>query len=249
MISWPGRVILLDIEGTVSEIVFVHDVLFPYARKNVRSFIHRNQTVPAVRVVLDRMAQDSGFPDLVTWCPLPLGTEASVDWLVTRVESWMNQDAKLTGLKALQGLIWEQGYHDGTLKSHLFSEVPACLHAWVQALRTVAIYSSGSVAAQKLLFAHTQYGDITPYISTYFDTTSGGKRESASYGRIAEQLGQPESEILFLSDVPEELAAATDAGMSTALVVRPGNRPTDEQRFARIASLEEVRLIDRVQPD
>ncbi len=240
MMAWSGRVILLDIEGTVSEIAFVHQVLFPYARQNVEGFLGSSSARPEVRDVIELMAKDAGASHSSSWCPFPVESPEGVAWLVQQVHDWMDRDAKLTGLKALQGFIWESGYRDGSLRSHIFPEVPECLKRWTSSGQTVAIYSSGSRAAQKLLFAHTTAGDLTPWISAYFDTTSGGKRETTSYHTIARQLGVPESSVLFLSDIPEELAAAAGVGMSTGLVIRPGNRATDDQRHPRIHSLEEI---------
>lgn len=241
--EWSGRVILLDIEGTVSEIAFVHHVLFPYARQNVTAFLTSDMARPEIREVIELMAKDAGADSATAWCPHALESCEGRAWLVRQVHDWMDLDAKLTGLKALQGFIWESGYRNGSLRSHVFPEVPGCLKRWTASGQTVAIYSSGSRAAQKLLFAHTTAGDLTPWISAYFDTTSGGKRETNSYHTIARQLNVTEASVLFLSDVPEELTAAASAGMSTALVVRPGNRPTDDQRHSRIHSLEEIAIM------
>jgi enolase-phosphatase E1 len=243
MMAWSGRVILLDIEGTVSEIAFVHQVLFPYARQNVAGFLASHLARPEIQDVLELMAKDAGAAHSSTWCPFPIESPDGIAWLVRQVHTWMDRDAKLTGLKALQGFIWESGYRDGLLRSHIFPDVPECLRRWTESGKTVAIYSSGSRAAQKLLFAHTTAGDLTPWISAYFDTTSGGKRETTSYHTIARQLGVPESSVLFLSDIPEELAAAASAGMSTSLVNRPGNRATDDQNHPRIRSLEEISVV------
>ena len=240
MMAWSGRVILLDIEGTVSEIAFVHQVLFPYARQKVEGFLASHLAQPEIQDVIELMAKDAGAPHASSWCPFPIESPEGIAWLVQQVHAWMDRDAKLTGLKALQGFVWESGYRDGSLRSHIFPEVPECLKRWTELGKTVTIYSSGSRAAQKLLFGHTTAGDLTPWISAYFDTTSGGKRELTSYQTIARQLGVPESSVLFLSDIPEELAAAASAGMSTALVVRPGNRPTDDQKHPRIRSLDEI---------
>lgn len=240
MITWPGRTILLDIEGTVSEIAFVHQVLFPYARAKARAYLETEAENPALVPVLDTMARDAGAPDFAHWSPGPAGSPETIAFLVGQIHQWMDRDAKLTGLKALQGLIWQQGYADGTLRSHVFPEVRECFEAWVAAGLKIAIYSSGSIAAQKLLFAHTIAGDLTPFISGYFDTTSGPKREVASYRTIAGRLGLAPSEILFLSDIPEELAAAEEAGMAVGLAVRPGNKPTEDGRFPRFSSLVEV---------
>lgn len=240
MIKALGRVILLDIEGTVSEIAFVHEVLFPYARRHVREFLLNHIHRPEIGETLNTMARDAGAESAVAWCPYPIASSEGIDWVVGQIHAWMDQDAKLTGLKALQGLIWETGYRDGLLKSHIFPDVPKCLNRWVEAGQTIAIYSSGSRAAQRLLFAHTTAGDLTPWITAYFDTTSGGKRVASSYQTIAGQLGIEPSGVLFLSDVPEELTAAASVGMQTGLVVRPGNRPTEDQQHPRMTSLDDI---------
>lgn len=235
-----GRVILLDIEGTVSEIAFVHDVLFPYARRHVRDVLLQRMHQPEVGEALQAMARDAEAESVSDWCPYLVASPEGIDWVVERIHAWMDHDAKLTGLKAMQGLIWEAGYQDGSLKSHIFPDVPKCLRRWVEAGRTIAIYSSGSRAAQRLLFAHTTEGDLTPWITAYFDTTSGGKRVASSYQTIACQLGVESSGVLFLSDVPEELTSAASVGMQTGLVVRPGNRPTADVKHRRVTSLEEI---------
>lgn len=243
MITFPGQVLVLDIEGTLSEIAFVHEVLFPYIREKVGEFLRHHSLDANVVEVLELMARDDKAPRFSSWCPYPWGTSDATDWIIQRIHRWMDQDAKLTGLKSLQGLIWSQGYADGTLRSHVFSDVPPALEAWYRAGCRIAIYSSGSQAAQKLLFAHTVQGDLTRWISEYFDTTVGAKREISSYQTIAYRLGCQPHEILFLSDVPEELEAASAADMKTGLVVRRGNRGTSDSRHPRLYSLEEVRLI------
>jgi enolase-phosphatase E1 len=137
----------------------------------------------------------------------------------------MDQDAKTTGLKQLQGLIWENGFESGELKAHLFDDVPQSLALWNMAGIDVRIYSSGSIHSQKLFFGHTTQGDLLHLLKGHYDTTTGPKRESESYTRIAAGFGLPPADVLFLSDVVAELDAARAAGMQTALVIRPGNAP------------------------
>src|SRR5205823_401284 len=132
---------------------------------------------------------------------------------------------KSTALKSIQGKIWDKGFANGELKGEVFPDVPSALRRWTEEGKKVYIFSSGSVLAQKLVFGHTQYGDLTKYLSGFFDTKTGPKREPQSYNTIAKKIGIAPNDILFLSDVPEELIAAQQAGMQTKLVVRPGNKP------------------------
>ena len=209
------RVILLDIEGTATPIEFVHNILFPYARARVRGFLALHATEPDVRADLDLLRSEHAAepPDatLPPWEPV-----AYVHWL-------MDRDRKSTGLKSLQGKIWEEGYRGGELQGlgQVYPDVAPALARWRQQGRAVAIYSSGSVQAQRNLFANTTAGDLAPYISGYFDTTAGPKREPESYERIATALGRDPIEVVFLSDASAELDAAREAGVQTMLCVRP----------------------------
>jgi enolase-phosphatase E1 len=242
MIPFAGRLILLDIEGTTSNLAFVHEVLFPYARQRVAAYLTDHRGSAAVHVALEQLAHDAGTAEFAAWCPHPAASAEAVAWVAAHVHRLMDADAKQTGLKQLQGLIWEDGYRDGTLRAHVFPEVPACLRAWRAAGLALRIYSSGSVAAQKLFFAHTVAGDLTPLFAGYHDTKVGGKREPASYRAIAAEAGLPPRDILFLSDVPEELDAAQAAGCAVALAERPGNRPVEDRRHPRFRSFEEIQV-------
>lgn len=217
------RVLLLDVEGTTTPITFVTTVLFPYARAAVRDFLERRGREPDVRRDLaqlrdeherDRRAEAGPPP----WRDDVASAAAYVLWL-------MDQDRKSTGLKALQGRIWEEGFTAGALRGDVYADVPAAFERWGAQGRHIAIFSSGSVLAQKLLFTHTPLGDLTRSIRGFFDTTTGPKRDPDSYRRIAQALGRTPSEILFLSDVPEELDAARAAGAATALCCREGSPP------------------------
>jgi enolase-phosphatase E1 len=230
------RAILLDIEGTTTPIAFVHQVLFPYARLRLHDYLARHADDPAVRadVALLRAeyaAEQAHSPDLPPWNP-----EAYVYWL-------MDRDRKSTGLKALQGRIWEEGYRTGDLKDkgEVYPDVRPALERWYRAGKTIAIFSSGSVQAQRNLFANTTAGDLSAFLSSYFDTTTGPKREAHSYREIAAALGQPTNAVLFVSDVSAELDAARSAGMGTALCVRdtarPDESPTDHPRIHSFAEL------------
>ena len=215
------RGILLDIEGTTTPIAFVHDVLFNYARAQVRDFLRANFSAEDVRADIallreeyDADLKDGHDPPLITDEGGSLA--AYVEWLIER-------DRKSTGLKSLQGKIWRQGYVEGSLKSQVFADVAPAFARWRSRGLNISIFSSGSVLAQQLLFAHTEAGDLTPFIDNYFDTQVGRKGEAESYRRIAEALGFSTHEIVFICDVIAELDAANEAGMKTLLCVRPGN--------------------------
>lgn len=201
-------VVLTDIEGTTTPVRFVHDVLFPYARARLPGWLPAHAGEPDVAAAIDAVRADAGVRDLA-------------DVVVTLL-AWIDADEKRTPLKALQGRIWEAGYRDGSLRSPVYPDVPVALRAWRAEGRRLAVYSSGSVHAQRLLFAHTDAGDLTPLFSAYFDTTTGPKRAEASYRAIAAALGVPAADVRFLSDVVEELDAAAAAGMRTTLVDRDG---------------------------
>lgn len=211
--------VLLDIEGTTTSISFVHRSLFPYAAAAVEEFLRLHQTPEKAAEV-----QAACLAVLADATPeeRALGEKAAVLAVVRRQ---MAADVKATGLKLLQGLIWQRGYESGALRGELYDDVPLCLRRWHESGRPVAIYSSGSRLAQQLLFRHSVAGDLTPYLSGYFDTTSGPKREPASYAAIAAAWGQPPEQIIFCSDLPAECAAAASAGMQALLIMRPGNAP------------------------
>ena len=209
------RGILLDIEGTTTPISFVHDVLFSYARAHARDFLKNNQDSDEVRADIALLREEHAA-DVSQNLQPPESIADYIDWLTDR-------DRKSTGLKSLQGKIWRQGYLDGTLKSQVFGDVAPALERWHAAGLRIAIFSSGSVLAQQLLFAHTDAGDLTKFIDDYFDTNVGKKGEPESYRRIATALGLEPNEILFISDVVAELEGAKEAGMKTLLSVRPGN--------------------------
>ena len=205
--------ILMDIEGTTTSIDFVHDTLFPYARKRMHSYLAENAQDQAVRTSLAQVTQTVHDEEGRNISP----TEAT-DVLV----GWIDKDRKHGALKRLQGMIWKHGYHQKHYTAHLYDDVKPCWESWRSAGKKLAIYSSGSVPAQKLLFAHTAHGDLTHHLSGYFDTGSGHKRETESYRNITGALAVPAPSVLFLSDIPEELDAAREAGMRTSQLVRPG---------------------------
>jgi len=199
----PPAGILTDIEGTTSAIAFVKETLFPFAAAELDAFLDAHGAEPEVAAILAEVA-----------------AAAPGESPRAALRRWMAEDAKITPLKTLQGLIWRAGYADGRLRGHLWPDVAPCLSAWAAAGLRLAVYSSGSVEAQKLLFGHSVAGDLTPLFAGFFDTRMGGKREAASYAAIARALELPAGAILFLSDVAEELDAAASAGMATCQIVR-----------------------------
>ena len=225
--KFSGRGILLDIEGTTSSVSFVYDVMFPYVRKHLTFEVFSNWMEPEYIEAFHAIARDAGHESLDALLKQegltrenPLRAAELVCKEVTRL---MDADVKATGLKQLQGLIWQSGFEGGELKAHVYDDVPPALAAWQAAGKDVRIYSSGSVQAQKLFFGHTVAGDLLPYVRGHYDTTTGAKKEADSYRKIAADFGLPPADILFLSDVVAELDAARAAEMQTALVVRPGN--------------------------
>jgi enolase-phosphatase E1 len=222
-------VILLDIEGTTTPISFVYDVLFPYARARLRTFLEEHANDNDVRADLDLLrSENRGDASASTDAPVIAENASPSSLQIETAHAYllwlMDRDRKSPALKAIQGRIWESGYASGALRSIVFSDVPVALERWAQQNRRVAIYSSGSVLAQKLIFRHTQAGDLSRWIEAYFDTGAGAKTQSSSYTNIAGALGVLQGEILFLSDAPAELDAAAQAGLQTRLAVRPGNR-------------------------
>jgi len=217
------RAILLDIEGTTTPIDFVLKTLFPFAATQVEDFLRQNASDPEIKTLVTELrstwsgAASSGAPVWIeSTSQERLASAASyVRWLISR-------DSKITPLKTLQGKIWEQGFRSGGLKGEVYSDVALALTRWRKQGRRIAIFSSGSILAQRLLFAHTTAGDLSADLEAYFDTTTGSKREPASYKKIAAALQLPSQQILFVSDVAAELDAARVAGMSTALSLRPG---------------------------
>jgi enolase-phosphatase E1 len=211
--------VLTDIEGTTSAIAFVKETLFPFAAEALDSFLDARGDDPQVQAVLAAV-------------PGP-------DRRAT-LRAWMAEDAKATPLKALQGMIWRAGFEDGRLKGHLWPDVPGCLRAWAEAGTALAVYSSGSVDAQRLLFRHSLAGDLEPLFGGFFDTRMGAKREAQSYTRIAEAWGAAPASILFLSDVAEELDAARAAGLATCQLVRPEDGTLPSGRHPEAADFKAV---------
>jgi enolase-phosphatase E1 len=233
--------ILLDIEGTTTSNEFVYEVLFPFAHQHAKEFIQQHRESPDVRTDIaglraEYLADVGGGIEPPPWLD---DADDSLESVTAYVHWQMKRDRKSTALKSLQGKIWEAGYRSGRLLSQVYPDVPPAFARWRKQGKKIYIYSSGSILAQKLLFAHTTSGDLSGYISDYFDTTTGAKRSTASYWAIAEKIAS-HMEVLFLSDVTAELDAARNAGMQTALCVRPGNAEVDSTTHAAVDTFDVV---------
>ena len=225
MISAKYKVVLLDIEGTTSAIDFVHTTMFDYARNNLEDFLVSSFETKETIEALEVFAQDEKQPSLTAFLVGTSSKAEKIDRIVNLASQRMKEDSKATGLKALQGMVWRKGFNNGELKGHIYNDVPDAFKRWKKSGITIAIYSSGSILAQKIYFANTIFGNLGTLISNHFDTTSGPKRISSSYENITNILNAKAGDILFLSDVTEELDAAKAAGMATGLLIRPGNKP------------------------
>jgi enolase-phosphatase E1 len=206
--------ILTDIEGTTSSIAFVKDVLFPYAAREIPAFVRAHRAEPAVAEILAQTARESDID--------ATDTEA----LIERLLDWIRADRKITPLKTLQGLVWRSGYETGAYRAHIYADAAAALRDWKDRGLDLYVYSSGSIAAQRLFFRHSEAGDLTDIFSGYFDTTTGPKQHADSYRAIAAQINPHPERILFLSDVIAELDAARAAGLQTTLLHRPDDSPS-----------------------
>lgn len=231
------RAVLLDIEGTTTPIAFVHEVLFPYARARLARYLEAHWEEHEVTEVRRRLTEEYE-QESRSEARTGLRTAGDVAAFALRL---MDRDRKSPGLKLLQGLIWEEGYRVGQLRGQVYEDVPAAIRRWRASGADVAIYSSGSELAQRLLFQSTVHGDLTPELKAFFDTAVGAKVEAASYARVATALGRPPGEILFVSDVVAELRAARETGMAVVLSVRPGNPPqTYSETLETITSLDQI---------
>ena len=241
--SQPIHAVLLDIEGTTTPIRFVYEVLFPYVRRHLRRYVEQHAASPGHAPLYDRVrdehASDRAAAEAVPpWIDQPPAARA--ESIVAYLEWLMDRDRKSTALKALQGLIWEEGYRGGNLVGEVFADVPAALARWRAQGIDVGIFSSGSVLAQQLLFRHSSAGDLTSLLRWHFDTTTGPKADPESYRRIAAAMGTPAASVLFVSDIEAELDAARTAGMQTRLAIRPGNRTPLGDGHAEIRTFDEL---------
>ncbi len=236
------RGILLDIEGTTSSISFVHDVMFPFALKHMEQYIAAHGTEAECQAAFEQVAVDAGHESIAAWANST--AQDPVHLVVTEVRRLMASDIKATGLKAIQGLVWKQGFDSGELVAHTYPDVIPAIGSWRDAGIDVRIYSSGSVPAQKLFFGHVEdHGDCLHLFSGHYDTRIGGKKEVESYTKISKDWGLAPTEILFISDIADELTAALDAGCQVAASLRPGNAELPTQPpLARIQSFSEVEI-------
>ena len=222
------KAIVTDIEGTTSSLSFVKDVLFPYARAHLAEFVRQHQ-------------QDETVKNLLADVNAIVGADLSIEASIKQLIAWIDADQKLTPLKSLQGLIWDAGYRQGDFKGHVYADAVRALQQWHQQGLALYVYSSGSVQAQQLLFGYSEAGDLTPLFTGYFDTHVGAKREADSYQRIAEQIGLDAENILFLSDIVEELDAARQAGFATRWLLRDQLLPADSSHTA-VADFDTIRF-------
>ncbi len=214
------KLYLFDIEGTTTDINFVHNILFPYSFKNIEPFILTHQTHPGIKKAIEDVRE-------TVWNEEQ--RQLSLYQVIDRLQTWIKADRKHGALKEIQGLIWDEGYSKNDFKGHIYEDVKPFFKKILSKGKKVGIYSSGSVHAQKLIFGYSQEGDLTPLISYYFDTKTGGKRETLSYSEIARQTSLQPEEIHFFSDIPEELKAAQGARMSVTQIARDGYRPSEFQ--------------------
>jgi enolase-phosphatase E1 len=235
------RWLLLDIEGTTSSVDFVYKTLFPFSSARVEDYLHEHSAERQISETIESLRSEharehANDPQIGEW--RGDSAEETIKSAATYVRRLIELDRKVTPLKTLQGMIWEEGFLSGELKGHVFEDVPRAFARWKSEGKRIAIFSSGSVQAQKLLFGHSVAGDLTKYIEAYFDTTTGPKREAASYAAIAKALVVSAADVMFVSDVTAELDAAHEAKMDTALMVRPGAPEQGNSRHVRIENFD-----------
>lgn len=208
------KYVLSDIEGTTSSISFVVDELFPYFRSNI-------QELPRMAMVSE---VKESFAQVISLVKEEEGKSiTTTEEVIAYLDKWSREDRKVTPLKTLQGFVWKKAYEDGSIKGHVYDDVPTCFNKWRANGLKIGIFSSGSIHAQKLLFQYSCFGDLSKHLSNYFDTNTGAKRDTSTYQSIAEILDLHPQQILFLSDIKEELAAADEVGYQTIQLVRPGS--------------------------
>ena len=223
------KYILTDIEGTTSSVSFVYDILFPYFRENIEK-LREMKLNPDVFEAFEQTIELSAELD---------GEQIRhTDEILAKLLQWSREDKKITPLKTLQGILWKEGYACGQIKGHVYDDVPAALAAWKARHIQLGVFSSGSVQAQKLIFAYSVHGDLTPHFSNYFDTTTGGKREVETSRKISAEIEVKPQNILFLSDIREELEAAKEAGYQTVQLVREGTAANWEATAADFSEIK-----------
>ncbi len=241
------RGVLLDIEGTTSSISFVYDVMFPFARKHFADYLEKHWDSDPVQDAVSMLVQDDkdwNAPELLL-AEFDDGHDPELyrAGVVKCLLRLMDNDIKATGLKKIQGLVWQEGFTSGEMVAHVYGDVRPAIEAWKATGKDVRIYSSGSIHAQKLFFEHSVAGDMLPLFSGHYDTTTGPKKDAGSYRQIAEAFGLPADEILFVSDIVDELDAATEAGMRAVLSIRPGNKPVENSdRYQAVNSFTDIKV-------
>lgn len=230
------KAVLLDIEGTTTPIDFVHKILFPYAKERISKFVETHFS--ELQKEIDQLIEERSLDETYT-APVDPTEPGSIS---AYLEHLIDTDRKSTPLKSIQGMIWKEGYESGDLRSLIYDDVPPAFERWTNNGIKIAIFSSGSVLAQQLLFRYTDHGDLTGFISNYFDINIGPKREPSSYQKIAGELGYKSGDIIFVSDIVEELDAAKTAGMQTALSIRPNNAEAKRFDHKAIDSFDELSL-------
>ena len=223
------KYVLTDIEGTTTSVKFVYDQLFPYFRSHIgdlKSMIQLPDVQEAFRLTV-KLSLDLEGRKL-----------NSVDEIINTLYRWSEEDRKITPLKSVQGILWEDGYKKGELKGHVYADVLPALEQWKSQGIQMGVFSSGSIAAQKLIFGFSELGDLTPFFSHYFDTTTGGKKDAETYPKIAEVIGFQASKIIFLSDITDELVAADAAGLQTVQLVRPGTEASWKNTVKDFSEIE-----------
>lgn len=219
------KAVVTDIEGTTSDIYFVHRVLFPYSKEHLPEFVRVHWDDSDIKPYLRQIAEAAGGE--------------SQQQVLEQLFDWVDRDVKETALKVLQGKIWLDAFRAGVFKSHIYPDAYEAIQGWAASGVPVYIYSSGSVDAQIGIFGHTELGDLSGSLRGYFDTEVGAKRESAAYQTISERIATPASDVLFLSDVVAELDAARSAGMLTCLLIREA-RPTDAGEHPEVRSFKQL---------
>lgn len=243
----PIRHVVLDIEGTTCPVNFVSEVLFPYASRKLLTFLISHQAEEPIQKLLhevEEVLQQDPAPFAVALRTGATSTDQQgahgVQTLCSYLDWLIRTDRKITPLKDLQGRIWEEGYQEGELIAPLFDDVPKALQRWHARGLQLSVYSSGSVQAQKLLYAHTKSGDLSHCFNHWFDTRLGPKNDAASYMTIARRLHAKPENVLFISDAIAELSAASRAGMAVMFSLRPGNPAQDSQHFQTLTDFDEL---------
>ncbi|HMV78699.1 MAG TPA: acireductone synthase [Leptospiraceae bacterium] len=218
---------LFDIEGTIAPISFVHDILFPYSKAKMQTYLEKENLTDSVW----QSIQSEYAADLKTGSFQDALERNDISSIYHYIEFLIKTDRKNSGLKEIQGHIWQKGYESGEIKSTIFPDTVQFWEKLQTSFTGISIYSSGSILAQKLILKYSDLGDLTKYVSRYFDTGSGGKREKESYIRIAKDLDTESKYMLFFTDILEEAEAASSAGMTAMVLDRPGNKPQNEHAF------------------